>query len=213
MREYQSIVAGGGWDRVVMLDHPKYPQYSRKSFGDVAREEGRDAYDIAFDILLADLDQPLSSQKAAMVIIHAYTPDQQALMFSHPLCMPGSDATTLAPDGPLADSVFHGAYTWASWYFHFMVHERKLLTPAQAVQRLTQMPARRLGLADRGMLKEGNRADIAVFDAGTFQATATTFEPNQLARGMKHVVVNGVHTLRDGSLTGSRGGQVIRRTH
>jgi N-acyl-D-aspartate/D-glutamate deacylase len=213
MREYQSIVAGGGWDRVVLLDHPKYPQYSRKSFGDVAREEGRDAYDIAFDILLADLDQPLSSQKAAMVIIHAYTPDQQALMFSHPLCMPGSDATTLAPDGPLADSVFHGAYTWASWYFHFMVHERKLLTPAQAVQRLTQMPARRLGLADRGMLKEGNRADIAVFDAGTFQATATTFEPNQLARGMKHVVVNGVHTLRDGSLTGSRGGQVIRRTH
>jgi N-acyl-D-aspartate/D-glutamate deacylase len=209
MREYKSIVAGGGWDRVVLLDHPKFPQYSRKSFGDLARKEGRDAYDIAFDILLADVDQP----NRAMVIIHAYTPDQQALMFSHPLCMPGSDATTLAPDGPLANSVFHGAYTWASWYFHFMVHERRLLTPAGAVQRLTQMPARRLGLTDRGVLKEGHRADIAVFDATTFQATATTFEPNQLARGMKHVVVNGVHTLRDGSLTGSRGGQVIRRAH
>jgi N-acyl-D-amino-acid deacylase len=130
----------------------------------------------------------------------------------NPLCMPGSDATTLAPDGPLANSVFHGAYTWASWYFHFMVHERKLLSAAQAVQRLTQMPARRLGLADRGELKEGNRADIAVFDAERFQATATTFEPNQLARGMRHVVVNGVPTLCDGSLTGSRGGQVIRRT-
>jgi N-acyl-D-aspartate/D-glutamate deacylase len=127
--------------------------------------------------------------------------------------MPGSDATTLAPDGPLANSVFHGAYTWASWYFHFMVHERKLLTPAEAVQRLTQLPARRLGLADRGELKEGKRADIAVFDANAFQATATTFDPNQLARGMRHVVVNGVHTLRDGSLTGSRGGQVIRRNH
>jgi len=209
MREYKSIVAGGGWERVVLLDHPKFPQYSRQSFGDLARREGRDAYDIAFDILLADLDQP----NRAMVIMHVYTPDQQALMFSHPLCMPGSDATTLAPDGPLANSVFHGAYTWASWYFHFMVQERKVMAPAQAVQRLTQMPARRLGLSDRGQIAEGYRADVAVFDAGKFQATATTFEPNQLARGMRHVVVNGVHTLRDGSLTGSRGGQVIRRTH
>jgi N-acyl-D-amino-acid deacylase len=209
MQAYKSIVAGGGWERVVLLDHAKFPQYSRKSFGELARKEGRDAYDIAFDILLADLDQP----SRAMVIIHAYTPDQQAMMFSHPLCMPGSDATTLAPDGPLAHSVFHGAYSWASWYFHFMVQERKLLTAAQAVQRLTQMPARRLGLSDRGQIAEGYRADVAVFDAEKFQATATTFEPNQLARGMRHVVVNGVHTLRDGSLTGSRGGQVIRRNH
>jgi N-acyl-D-aspartate/D-glutamate deacylase len=209
MREYKSIVAGGGWERVVLLDHPKFPQYSRQSFGDLARKEGRDAYDIACDILLADLDQP----NRAMVIIHAYTPDQQALMFSHPLCMPGSDATTLAPDGALANSVFHGAYSWASWYFHFMVHERKLLTAAQAVQRLTQMPAHRLGLSDRGQIAEGYRADIAVFDAEKFQAKATTFEPNQLARGMRHVIVNGVPTLRDGSLTGSRGGQVIRRNH
>jgi N-acyl-D-aspartate/D-glutamate deacylase len=209
MRDYKSIVAGGGWQRVVLLDHPKFPQYSRQSFGDLARAEGRDAYDIAFDILQGDLDQP----NRAMVIIHAYTPDQQALMFSHPLCMPGSDATTLAPDGPLANSVFHGAYTWASWYFHFMVHERRLLKAEDAVQRLTQMPAERLGLRDRGRIAEGCRADIAVFDAVRFQASATTFEPNQLARGMRHVVVNGVVTLRDGSLTGSRGGQVIRRNH
>ena len=213
MREYKSIVAGGGWQRVVLLDHPKFPQYSRKSFGDLARAEGRDAYDIAFDILAADLDQPPASQAPAMVIIHAYTPDQQALMFSHPLCMPGSDATTLAPDGPLANSVFHGAYTWASWYFHFMVHERRLLKPEQVVQRLTQMPAKRLGLRDRGQIAEGYRADIAVFDAGRFQASASTFEPNRLAQGMRHVVVNGVVTLREGRLTGSRGGQVLRRNH
>lgn len=209
MREFASIIAGGGWDRVTLLDHPKFPRYSRRSFGELAREEGRDAFDIAFDILAADLEQPAR----AMVIINAYTPDQQALMFSHPLCMPGSDATTLAPDGPLADAAFHGAYSWASWYFHFMVHERKLLTAAQAVQRLTQLPARTLGLKDRGEILEGRCADIAVFDGGGFRSRATTFEPNQLAQGMRHVVVNGVHTLREGSLTGSRGGQVIRRVH
>ena len=209
MRGYQSILAGGGWDRVVLLDHPRFPQYSRKSFGQLAREEKRDAYEIAFDILQADLGNPAR----AMVIINAYTPDQQALMFAHPLCMPGSDATSLAPDGPLAASVFHGAYTWASWYFHFMVHERKLLTAAQAVQRLTELPARTLGLKDRGRIAEGYCADLAVFDAAGFRAKGTTFEPNQLASGMKHVIVNGVPTLKDGRFTGSRAGRVIRRNH
>lgn len=207
MREYQSIIAGGGWERIILLDHPAFPQYSRRSFGDIAREAGRDAYDIAFDLIEKELDTSFR----AMVLIHAYTPDQQALMFSHPLCMPGSDATTLAPDGPLAASSFHGAYSWASWYFHFMVHERKLLSPGEAVRRLTQLPARTLGLKDRGELREGNCADIAVFDGAAFEARATTFEPNQLATGMRHVVVNGVHTLRDGVLTGSRGGRVLRR--
>jgi N-acyl-D-amino-acid deacylase len=209
MRSYQSILAGGGWDRVVLLDHPRFPQYSRRSFGEMAKEERRDAYDIAFDILQADLGNPAR----AMVIINAYTPDQQALMFSHPLCMPGSDATALAPDGPLAASVFHGAYTWASWYFHFTVHERKLLRAAEAVRRLTEFPARTLGLKDRGRIAEGYCADLAVFDAQGFRARATTFEPNQLASGMRHVIVNGVPTLKDGSFTGSRGGRVIRRSH
>jgi N-acyl-D-amino-acid deacylase len=209
MRSYQSILTGGGWDRVMLLDHPEFPQYSRKSFGELARHEKRDAYDIAFDILQTEA----GTETRAMVIINAYTPDQQALMFAHPLCMPGSDATTLAPDGPLASSVFHGAYTWASWYFHFMVHERKLLTAPQAVERLTGFPARTLGLKDRGRIAEGYCADLAVFEDEGFQAKGTTFEPNQLARGMRHVVVNGVPTLKDGSFTGSRGGQVLRRIH
>ena len=210
MREYQSIITGGGWDRIVLLDHPGFPQYSRRSFGDIARQQGQgDAFDIAFEILAADIDAPVR----AMVIIHAYTPDQQAQIFAHPLCMPGSDATTLAPDGPLAGSSFHGAYSWASWYFHFMVHERKLLTAADAVERLTSFPARTLGLSDRGRIAAGYCADLAVFDAEQYCASATTFEPNQLARGMRHVVVNGVVTLKDGQLTGERGGEVIRRKH
>ena len=56
-----------------------------------------------------------------MVIINAYTEEEQREAFAHPCCVPGSDATTLAPDGPLAESFFHGAYTWASWFWRFMV--------------------------------------------------------------------------------------------
>jgi N-acyl-D-amino-acid deacylase len=208
MREYQSIVAGGGWDRVVLLEHPAFPQYSHRSLGEIAREEGRDAYDIAFDILQRDV----ADATRAIVLIKAYTPDQQALVFSHPLCMPASDATTLAPDGPLAREVFHGAYTWASWYFHFMVRERRLLSAAKAVQRMTELPARTLGLKTRGRIKEGYWADIAVFDGAEFKPVGTTLEPNRLARGMRHVLVNGVPTLRDGTLTGVRAGQVIRQS-
>src|SRR5256885_16140397 len=79
-----------------------------------------------------------------MVIIHAYSEDQQREAFAHPLCMPGSDATTLAPDGRLAQAFFHGAYTWAAWFWRFMVRDEQLLTPEDAIHRLTRPPADRL---------------------------------------------------------------------
>jgi N-acyl-D-amino-acid deacylase len=146
-----------------------------------------------------------------MVIIHCNTEEQQKECFSHPLCMPGSDATTMAPDGPLAGSVFHGAYSWAAWYWRFMVRQTRTLTPEDAIHRLTGLPARTLGLSDRGEIRVGARADLAAFDGEFFGERATTFEPNQLAVGMRHVVVNGRVALRDGALTGERPGEVIRR--
>jgi N-acyl-D-amino-acid deacylase len=76
---------------------------------------------------------------------------------------------------------------------------------------MTGLPAAVLDITDRGVLKPGARADIAVFDPASFGERGTTFEPNLLATGMKHVVVNGVLTLSDGKLTGHRGGEVLRR--
>ena len=146
-----------------------------------------------------------------MVIINAYDEQEQREAFSHPCCVPGSDATTLAPDGPLAESSFHGAYTWASWFWRFMVDETRLLTPAAAVHKLTGQPAARLGLSDRGVLRAGARADVTVFDPAAFAERGTTYEPNQLAAGVQHVLVNGTHTLRDGQPTGDHGGMVLRR--
>src|SRR5580700_765240 len=93
----------------------------------------------------------------------------------------------------------------------FMVRETKVLSPQEAVFKLTGLPAQTLGLSDRGVLRAGARADVAVFDPSNFGDTATTFEPNRLAVGMRHVIVNGVHALRAGALTANRGGAVIRR--
>ena len=207
MKRYPSIVAFGGWDRVVLLDVPTAPQFSRRSFGDIGRELGRDPHDVAFDVLLGEIDQ----LHRPMVIINSYTQEQQERTFAHPLCMPGSDATTLAPDGPLSGAMFHGAYSWASWYFHFMVKERGMLSPGEAIHRLTGLPAGVLNLSDRGAIRVGARADIAAFDADGFREHATTFEPNQLATGMRHVVVNGSIAVQDGHLTENRAGEVLRR--
>ena len=92
-----------------------------------------------------------------------------------------------------------------------MVRERRLLGAEEAVRRLTGLPAAVLGLSDRGAIRVGARADLAAFDAARFGEQATTFQPNRIAVGMRHVVVNGVPTLVDDELTGERAGDVIRR--
>ncbi len=205
---HQSIItAGGDWERVVLLDNDVRPEAARQSLAEIGRRRGRSPADAALDILLA----AIGARRAPMAIIHCYDETDQVLAFGHPLCVPASDATALAPDGPLAGSAFHGAYTWAAWFYRFMVRERRLLEPAAAVHRLTGRPADILGLRDRGRLAEGMRADVAIFDAAAFAETGTTFEPNRLAVGMQHVIINGVATLRDGRLTGERRGEVLRR--
>jgi N-acyl-D-aspartate/D-glutamate deacylase len=208
MRPHRSILsAGEDWSRIVLLDNPFWPEYARRDLAEVAADRGQEPLDAVYDLLVPGVEEP----HRLMVIINAYSEQEQREAFAHPCCVPGSDATTLAPDGPLAASTFHGAYTWASWFWRFMVREERLLSPAAAVHKLTAQPAARLGFSDRGLLRPGMRADVAVFDADRFAERGTTFEPNRLADGMVHVLVNGVPTLRDGRLTGERGGMVLRR--
>lgn len=207
MKEFRSILsAGGDWQRIVLLDNALWPEYARRDIAAIAEERGQEPLDTVYDLLVRAVDD----LHRLMVIIHCYVPDQQREIFSHPSCMPGSDATTLATDGPLANSAFHGAYTWASWFYRFMVRETGALKPEEAIHRLSGLPARTLELSDRGRIARGASADIAIFNPETFGEQGTTFEPNQLAAGMVHVMVNGVPTLRDGVLTGNQAGQVLR---
>jgi N-acyl-D-amino-acid deacylase len=208
IKTFSSILsASGDWERVVPLDNDLFPEYARRSLAEIGRLRGQHPQDAA----LVMLERGADDLSRPMVIIHCISEAQQQECFAHPLCMPGSEATTMAPDGVLGGSVFHGAYSWASWFWRFMVRQTRALTPQDAIHRLTGLPTRTLGLTDRGVLRIGARADIAIFAADGFAERATTFEPNQLAAGMHHVVVNGRLALRDGALTGERPGQVIRR--
>lgn len=207
MRDFSSILSSvGDWSRIVLLDIPQWPQYSRMSLAEIAAKRGQNPLDSAFDLLAEEPEDG----PPFMVILLCYTPEQQATFFSHPDCIPASDATTLATDGPLAAASFHGAYTWASWFYRFMVRERQILSTEEAVHRMTAKPADVLRLQRRGRLRPNMMADIIAFDPEVFSERGTTFEPNALAAGMKHVLVNGLATLRDGLLTGERGGRILR---
>jgi N-acyl-D-aspartate/D-glutamate deacylase len=91
-----------------------------------------------------------------------------------------------------------------------MVRDHKLLSREQAIHKLTGQPASILGLKDRGVLREGNYADVSVFDADAFADRETEFEPNRPAVGMRHVFVNGRHGFAEGTLNPERGGRVLR---
>ena len=208
MKSFRSILsAGGDWGRIVLLDHDAYPDYGRRSIGSIAAERGQEGLDCIYDLLLGAIE----TMESLMVLIDCHNAGQHRTAFAHPLSMPASDATTMAPDGPLGGKTFHGAYTWASYFYNFSVNQEGVLTPGEAAHRLSGLPAQRLGLPNRGVLKQGAFADIAVFDPTGFREKATRFEPNVLAEGMVHVLVNGKPVLRAGSLSGTRSGRVLRR--
>lgn len=210
LRHYPSIInalARGDWSKIVLFHSKAHPTLRGRSLAEVSTQWGLDPYATLCALLLAEIDDLHS----LMILAFTYRAEDLRAIFEHPDCMVGSDATALAPDGPLANSAFHGAYTWAAWFFRHFVRERGVITPQEAVRRLTSLPASRLGLTDRGVLRPGAWADLAIFDPATFGERGTTLEPNQPADGMVHVVVNGALTLRNGRLTGEHGGRVLRR--
>jgi N-acyl-D-aspartate/D-glutamate deacylase len=209
MSQHDSIIvslAQGDWNRIVIFRSKALPEISQKRLAEIAGLWSCNVFDAVHNILLAEVDD----LHATMVICMAYEEADLHLPVSLPYCMPGSDAIALAPDGPLRDETFHGAYTWAGYYYRTFVRDKGLLSPAEAIRRMTSLPAQRMGLKDRGVIRKGNWADLAIFDPASFTDRGTTFEPNQVCEGMVHVLVNGALALESGRLTGNRAGQVLR---
>lgn len=210
LKKYQSIItalARDDWSRIVIFDSTLQPEISRKSIAEISAARDTEPLDTIYDILLAHAE----NINGLMIIALAYDENDIRAAFQHGLCMVGSDATALATDGLLAGTSFHGAFTWAGWYYRHFVRETKTLAPQEAIRRLTSLPASRLGLTDRGVIQQGAWADLAIFDPEAFAERGTTFEPNQVAQGMQHVLVNGVLAVRDGALTEKRTGRVLRK--
>jgi N-acyl-D-amino-acid deacylase len=122
-----------------------------------------------------------------------------------------SDAGSLAAEGPFLKSNPHPrAYgNFVRWLGRY-VRDEKIVPLAEAIRRLTTLPAGNLGIKDRGRIADGYFADVVVFDPATVQDHATYEKPHQYATGVVHVFVNGRQVLDHGQHTGATPGRVVR---
>ena len=101
-------------------------------------------------------------------------------------------------------------YGWAARFLEHCVLKLKVLSLAEGIRKITSIPARRLGLKDRGELRVGYRADICAFDKSSIASNATARHPRRYASGIAHVLVNGKLSMRSGVRTDVNAGRVIR---
>lgn len=139
-------------------------------------------------------------------IFHAIGEDDLQRILAHP-------ATMIASDGEVAifgRNVPHPrSYGTFARVLGLYARDRKVLRLETAVQKMSALPAQRLGLSDRGVLRQGLKADIAVFDAATIRDTATFEKPHSYAEGVSLVIVNGQVAFEDGRMTAARPGRVL----
>jgi N-acyl-D-amino-acid deacylase len=142
-----------------------------------------------------------------------FTDEHLAEMISHPLFCLGVDTFTSTVEGPLAQVSKHPlAYAGHVHYLTHHVRELGTLRLEEAIRKMTRMPAAHFGLSDRGLLLPSFAADVVVFDFDELEDMSTDENPLAYARGVEHVVVNGVLAVDDGEHTGARPGrQLLRR--
>lgn len=180
-------------------------EWQGKSVAEVARSEQKASEEFVIDFLVEEHGH-------ASVAYFAISEDDVRTVLKHPLVMVGSDAVGYDPFGSMGKERPHPrCYGAFPRVLSTYCREERLLTLEQAVYKMTEMPARRLGLRDRGLLRTGYRADVAIFDAERIQDRSTFTEPHQLSEGIAGLIVNGRWVLRDGELTGARPGAVLRK--
>ncbi len=175
-----------------------------KTLAEVAKMRGRPAHEVAMDLVVED-----DSNVGAIYFL--MSEDNVRRQLALPWVSLGSDAGSMAPEGLFLESNPHPrAYGNFARFLGHYVREGQLVPLAEAVRRLTSLPAQNLGLEGRGRLAAGAFADLAIFDAAKIQDHATFEKPHQFATGMVHVFVNGVQVLKDGEHTGATPGRVVR---
>ncbi len=201
------LVLDGGWDRIVLMQSGQNPDLVGLTFEEIGRRRGVDPYDAVLDLLIEEGCE----MAHLMWTSQSFSEEQIRLAISQPDCAIISDTLALAPEGCLKHHIGSlSGYGWAARFLQHYVRDHGVLTLAEAIRRLTSLPAERLGVRDRGMLKKGAWADITVFDADQVASHCDVAEPRRFATGIAHVLVNGVFSMRNGERTKDDGGRVLR---
>lgn len=202
------VASSGGWDKVVLANahNPRWDGYRFRSIAAIAAELKRDPADVAWDILLDALP------KRAVALYFMMDERDIETGLKQPWVSIGSDAGAVEVHGKIDGlGLPHPrAYGNAVRVIAEYVKRRPVLTLEDAVRKMTAWPAHRMGLTDRGLLREGMRADITIFDLDRLDDRASFANPTASPVGIDYVLVNGALVLDDGKVTSARPGAVLR---
>jgi N-acyl-D-amino-acid deacylase len=191
-------------DTVVIAEVPDGPltEHIGRTLTEVAEARGQHPVDTALD-LLAEAGGEI------LTIVHGQSEDNLRRIMTHPLTAIASDGWTLSPDaGGRPHPRSYGTYARVLGRY---VREEQVLGLAEAVRKMTSLPAKRLGLTDRGVITPGAVADLVLFDPNSITDNATFEHPHRFCAGVRMVVVNGVVVVEGGRDTGAVAGRVLRR--
>ena len=209
-QDWNDVMIGGTWS-------DENRRYSGKTVAEILRQETRDV------VVASPQVSRLSSTPGSLVcrilerdgcktgaFFFGMSEENLAKIYSRPWIVPGSDASLRAPWGPLGKDHPHPrAYATMPEFYRRV---RALgFSREETVARMTSVPARRFGLAGRGVIARGAFADLVVWREDAFRAKATYLAPHQFAEGVACVMVNGSIPYRDGAFTGERGGRFLER--
>ncbi|AMN43235.1 N-acyl-D-amino-acid deacylase family protein [Rhodoplanes sp. Z2-YC6860] len=194
------------WDCVQISISPHLPQFAGRTLLSIANERKQDPVDTLADYLVDD-------QGATRVLVTSISEDDIEHIVASPAALVGSDGNCVAPYGQVGKGMPHPRfYGTFPRILHHYVRERGALPLELAIHKMTGATARALKLKDRGLLKQGYRADVAIFDPADFRDRATYADPHQFPSGTRTtVLVNGVPVVEDAKHTEALPGRVLRR--
>jgi N-acyl-D-aspartate/D-glutamate deacylase len=193
------------WDDVRIAISPYQPEYAGRTIGDIARHRACDPLDAVCDYLIADRGH-------TRILVTSMAEGDVQTILQAPTVLIGSDGTSLAPYGTTGQGKPHPRFygTFPRVLGHY-VRELGLLSLPQAIHKMTGGSAAALRLVERGLLRQGYRADITLFNPETIADRATYDDPHQYAAGISTVMVNGVVVIDGGEHSGELPGQLLRR--
>jgi dihydroorotase/N-acyl-D-amino-acid deacylase len=207
---------GGGWDNewqqvrgpegfmLCVVQNPKLVPLQGKTVAEIAKLWHKDPIDTVFDLLIED-------EAFSNVAVFGMSEPDVALALQQPWVSICNDSQGASPEGLLGQEHPHPrAYGTFPRILRKYVREEHKLTLEEAIRKFSALPAQRMRLADRGVLKAGMWADVVVFDPAAVRDLATFEKPNQLSEGMRFVLVNGVAVIEEGKMTNALPGKVLR---
>ncbi|MFY9528341.1 MAG: D-aminoacylase [Candidatus Acidiferrales bacterium] len=189
---------------VGVVQNPKLLPVQGTTIADISKLWGKDPIDTICDLLIED-------NAFTNVAVFGMRESDVALALKQPWVSADNDSSGTSPEGILGQEHPHPrAYGTFPRILRKYVREENLLTLPDAIRKFSALPAQRLRLVDRGVLKEGMWADVVVFDPNKIHDLATFEKPNQLSVGMEYVLVNGLPVIEEGKMTGALPGKVLR---